>query len=112
MKRFMYALKLFWLAIRRPDLFQYDLFKIVEGMMDFLKTTAEKERPMSSEFCIKPIAKINFEGKSLLTLWCGYAEKDNPLARLRELAIENERLRSMLPSNTPLTESNEKIQNR
>ena len=87
---------MFWLAIRKPQLFQYGMFQTLESMLVFLKQTADAKRPMSSLFGIKPIAKINYEGEVLLSLWCGVDEKDNPLTRIRELAEENAQLRLKL----------------
>lgn len=96
MKRVKFAFRWFWAAMTKPQLFQMDIIRLNESMMKFLEETAKNERPMSCELKIMPIAKIDFAGAHLLTLWCGYAEKDNPIVRLRELADENAQLRSKL----------------
>jgi hypothetical protein len=96
MKRIKYAFTMFWLAFTKPALLQHDMFPLLESLFKFLAETAKQERPMTADFGFQPIAKINWDGEKLLTLWCGYAEKDNPLTRLQELAKENAELRRKL----------------
>jgi len=97
-RRFIYAFGWFFAALTKPQVFNIHYFKLVESMMKFLEETAKNQSPMSSELRITKLAKILYddENKPFLHLWCGVNEIENPIARLRQLAEENEKLKEML----------------
>lgn len=98
LKKTTYAIRLFIGIIKRPEVFQIDIMRLLSGMFDFLRLTAESKRPMSSGLELRYLGGINVKDTKnlVLHLWCGVNEKDNPITRLKELAEENEKLKDLL----------------
>jgi hypothetical protein len=98
-KRLKYALKLFWMALTKPYVFQYAVLGILEQMFKFLKETAEADRPMKCELEIRGISKIAevaWGNDTVLHIWCGVPSVDNPLKRINQLVAENDELKRKL----------------
>lgn len=102
MRRLKDAILMFWITLTKRHLFNVGLMKTVEGMFKFLEETAKNQKPMSCELQMDNIAHILWhegeERETVLYVWCGVNEINNPIKRLRELAAENERLKSLLNS--------------
>lgn len=101
MKRLINAFSWFWRALIHPEVFQLRWFKLNEGMMKFLETTAKNNHPMGYElqvpkYEITKLATINWikgEHTTVLHLWCGIDNVDSPFKRISELKEENEKLK-------------------
>lgn len=99
MKRLFYALRWFWAAFRKPKVFQFMYFKLIESMMQFLADTAKQQSPMRAELRMTKLAEILYEGdkdRPFLHLWCGVNEINNPITRLAQLVEENKKLRHLI----------------
>lgn len=99
MKKLWYAFGWFWMALRKPQIFNIHYMKLVEGMMKFLEDTAKNNCPMACELHITKLAEILYDDgvdRPFLHLWCGINETDNPIIRVKQLVDENRKLRDKL----------------
>ena len=98
--RLVNATKIFWIAFKKPQSLNSNILEITTQMFQFLADTAKERHPMQCSMEIQNIAHIIYgegeENTTILHLWCGVAEKDNPLTRIKELSQDNERLRYKL----------------
>lgn len=120
MKRLFNAFGWFWAALTKRRVFQFHWFKLVEGMMKFLETTADNNYPMKCElqvpkYDITKLGEINWikgEHTIVLHLWCGVDNVDSPFKRIDDLKEENEKLKrkinNMLNSEPNVQECDDK----
>lgn len=89
MKRIKNAIKLFYWALKHPDVIEISTFDILTKLLLFIMKVAEERKSYMTNFGIISVGK----SKDIVNIWAGPELDSSPTKRIIELLEENIKLK-------------------